>query len=134
MTFNRVLFCLYVIVLFWIRPRFIFSTKIDEAILHRLKFELNAIDIPFLRQYNQVDIVFSRDHGAGRFWAVIKLNLQIKDDITVEPYSVVIHVGNVDCKKDTRKILEKTVGPQLNESLQLIVGKKYHSVARTIIL
>jgi len=97
--------------------------KIDEAILRRLKFEVNARGIPFLRQYNQADIVFGRDHGACRFQAVIKLILQNKDDIRVEPYSVVIHVGNIDCKKDTREILEKTVGQQLNASLQLIVRK-----------
>jgi len=67
--------------------------------------------------------VFGGDHQACRFQAVIKLILQNKDDITVEPYSVVINVGNFDCKKDTREILEKTVGLQLNEGLQLIVRK-----------
>jgi hypothetical protein len=91
--------------------------KIDEAILHRLKFKVNARGIPFMQQYNQADIVFGGDHGARRFRAVIKFILRNKDDIAVEPYSVVIHVGNIDCKKDTREILEKTIGTQLNESL-----------------
>jgi hypothetical protein len=97
--------------------------KIDEAILHRLKFKVNARGIPFMQQYNQADVVFGGDHGAWGFGAVIKFILQNKDDIAVEPYSVVINVGNIDCKKDTRQILEKTIGTQLNESLQLIVDK-----------
>jgi hypothetical protein len=97
--------------------------KINEAILHRLKVEVNARGTPFIRQYDQADIVFGGDHGARRFRAVIKFILRNKDDNTIEPYSVVIHVGNVDCKKDTREVLEKTIGNELNESLKLIVGK-----------
>jgi hypothetical protein len=34
-----------------------------------------------------------------------------------------MHVGNVECKKDTRKVLEKTIGIPLNQSLHLTVGK-----------
>jgi len=62
-------------------------------------------------------------NGARRFRAVIQLILRNKDNGAVEPYSIVITVANIDCQKDTRQVLEATVGIPLNESLKRIVGK-----------
>jgi hypothetical protein len=72
--------------------------------------------------FNQMDVVFGGDHGARRFRAVIQLifcNVQCQ----VKPYAVTIHVGNNDCNKDTREVLEKTIGKELNEGLRRISGK-----------
>jgi hypothetical protein len=69
-----------------------------------------------------MDVVFGGDHGACHFHAVIQLifhNVQCH----VKPYAVSIHVGNMDCNKDTREILEKTIGKELNKGLRWIVGK-----------
>jgi hypothetical protein len=37
--------------------------NIDETVVHRLKTELNCRGLPFLRQFNQLDIIFGGDHG-----------------------------------------------------------------------
>ncbi len=97
--------------------------NIDETVVHRLKTELNCRGLPSLRQFNQLDIIFGGNHGAQRFRAVIQLILRNKDNAAIAPYSTVLHVGNVDCQKDTREVLEATVGVPLNESLKRIVGK-----------
>jgi len=97
--------------------------NIDEAVVHRLKTEVRCRGLTFLSQFNMLDIIFGGDHGARRFRAVIQLILRNKDNGEVEPYSIVITVANIDCQKDTRQVLEATVGIPLNESLKRIVGK-----------
>ena len=69
-----------------------------------------------------MDVVFGGDHGARRFRAVIQLIFR-NADCHVKPYSVTIHVGKIDCNKDTREILQKTITTELNEGLRLIAGK-----------
>ena len=69
-----------------------------------------------------MDVVFGGDHGARRFRAVIQLIFR-NADCHVNPYSVTIHVGKIDCNKDTREILQKTIAAELNEGLWLIAGK-----------
>jgi hypothetical protein len=101
---------------FWYRD-------IDETVSHRLKTEVKCRGLPFLSQFNQLDLVFGGDHGARRFRAVIRLILRNKDDGAIAPHSIVLHVGNIECKKDTRNVLEATIGVPLNESLKRIVGK-----------
>jgi hypothetical protein len=98
--------------------------KIDDAIIHRIKLEVECRGADFFRSngFNQMDIVFGGDHGARRFRAVIQLifrNVQCH----VKPYAVTIHVGNIDCNKDTREVLERTIGKELNEGLRRISGK-----------
>jgi len=73
--------------------------------------------------YNQADIVVGGDHGQRRFRAVIKLILRNNGNNIISPYSVVIRVGNIECRKDTREVLQKTIGPLLNDSLCLVVDK-----------
>jgi len=69
-----------------------------------------------------MDVVFGGDHGARRFRAVIQLIFR-NADCHVNPYSVTMHMGNIDCNKDTREILQKTITTELNEGLRLIAGK-----------
>jgi hypothetical protein len=73
--------------------------------------------------YNQADIVFGGDHGQRQFRAVIKIILRNDENKAINPYSVVIRVGNIECRKDTREVLEKTIGMMLNGSLRLVVDK-----------
>lgn len=97
--------------------------SIDETISHQLKSEVECRGLPFLRQFNQLDVIFGGDHGARRFRAVIWLILRNTDDRTIAPLSVVIHVGNIECKKDTREVLEATIGIPLNDSIKQFYGK-----------
>jgi hypothetical protein len=76
-----------------------------------------------LKSLKQADIVVGGDHGQRRLRAVIKLILRNNGNNTINPYSVVIHVRNIECRKDTREVLQKTIGPLLNDSLHLVVDK-----------
>jgi hypothetical protein len=69
-----------------------------------------------------MDVVLGGDYGVRRFRAVIQLIFR-NGQCQVKPYAVTIHVGNSDCNKDTREVLEKTIGKELNEGLRRISGK-----------
>jgi len=103
---------------FWYR-------EIDQAILDCLQMELKFKEKEYLQQlgFNSIDIVFGGDHGAKRFHAVIKLIIRNKEDTSVSPISVVITVGNIDCTKETREILNKTIATPINDGLRRIVNK-----------
>ena len=49
--------------------------------------------------YDSIDIIFGADHGARRFRAAIKIVFRNKCNAAVAPSSVVITIGNIDCKK-----------------------------------
>jgi len=66
--------------------------------------------------------MFGGDHGARQFLGVIQLIFH-NTDCHVNPYSITFYVGNIDCSKDTREILQKSVATELNEGLWLIAGK-----------
>jgi hypothetical protein len=42
----------------------------------------------------------------------------------MEPYSIIMQVGHIDCAKDSRDILERTIGIPLNDSLTKVSSKK----------
>jgi hypothetical protein len=63
------------------------------------------------------------DHGACRFHCVVHLILQNNNSHEINPLSVVITIGNIDCAKDDQLVLESTFFPSLNDHLRLIVGK-----------
>jgi hypothetical protein len=88
----------------------------------KVEVECRGIDFFQANEYNQMDVVFGGDHGARRFRAVIQLIFR-NADCHVNPYSVTMHMGNIDCNKDTREILQKTITTELNEGLRLIAGK-----------
>jgi hypothetical protein len=76
--------------------------KINEAIIHRIKLEVECRGAEFFRSngFNEMDVVLGGDHGAHRFCAVIQL-IFWNGQSQVKPYAVTIHVGNIDCNKDT---------------------------------
>lgn len=78
----------------------------------------------FFKQWvNQIDVVLGGDNGACRFHAVTQLIFHSKENHHVKQNTALIHVGNIDCNKHTRDILEKTVGIELYEGLRWIAGK-----------
>jgi len=103
---------------------FFWYKNIDDAIIHRMKleFEYRGRDFFQNKGYNKLDVVLGGDHGARRFRAVIQLIFR-NNNCPSETYSVTIHVGNIDCNKDTRKILDETIGKELNSGLKRIYGK-----------
>jgi hypothetical protein len=107
--------------------------KIDEVVCHRVKTELKMRGQDFFTKkgYSSLDVVLGCDHGARRFRAQLRLIFRNSGDKQVEPYSITLCVGSIDCAKDTREVLEKTIGKYLNESLHVIINNKY-VVAHTI--
>ncbi len=105
-------------VMYWYR-------KIDEVILDRLHTEFKSRGPNYFQQvgFNSIDIVFGDDHGARRFRAVIKIIFRNTEDKSVPPYSIVLTVGNIDCRKETRQILEATIAKPINEALNRIFNK-----------
>ncbi len=103
---------------FWYR-------HIDLAILHRVKTEIDCRGVLFFKQqgYNSADIVFGGDHGARRFRAVVKLILRNNNNKEVKPLSVVLTVGSINCAKENRDILEKTIMGHMNQGLKRLVNK-----------
>ncbi len=77
------------------------------------------------RDCDSADVVFGGDHGARRFRAVIHLILRNSRNNNIDPLSVVITIGNIDCTKDSWKVLESTIATHLNESLHNVVGKYF---------
>jgi hypothetical protein len=73
--------------------------------------------------YKNADIILGGDHGAHRFHCVAHLILRNNNSHEINPLSVVITIGNIDCAKDDRLVLESTFFPSLNDRLRLIVGK-----------
>jgi hypothetical protein len=103
---------------------FFWYKKIDEVILNRVKMEVQRRGSTFFGGYNQIDVVFGGDHGARRFRAVTKIIFRSNVQPDLEPFSIVMQVGNIDIAKDTRSVLERTLGIPLNESVKRVHGKK----------
>jgi ribosomal protein L35AE/L33A len=98
---------------------------IDQAVLNRLQTEFKCRGKEYFQAmgYDSIDIIFGADHGARRFRAAIKIVFRNKCNAAVAPSSVVITIGNIDCKKETYEILAKTIAKPINEALKRIVGK-----------
>jgi hypothetical protein len=105
---------------------FFWYKKIDEVIINRVKKEVQCRGTSYFinQRYNEADIVFGGDHGARRFRAVVRLIFRNTEEHDIEPYSIVMQVGNIDVAKDTRSVLEKTIAVPLNDSLKRLFGKK----------
>jgi hypothetical protein len=103
---------------------FFWYKKIDEVTLNRVKMEVQRRGSTFFLGYNPIDVVFGGDHGARHFRAVTKLIFRSNVQPDLEPFSIVMQVGNIDIAKDTRSVLERTLGIPLNESLKRVHGKK----------
>jgi hypothetical protein len=101
---------------YWYKP-------IDEAVMRHLEVEINGRGENFFDQFDSVDIVFGGDHGARKFHAVVRLIFRNKNDASITTLSVVLTVGSIDCAKDSRLILQKTIINLVNDSLGLMSNK-----------
>jgi hypothetical protein len=61
------------------------------------------------------------DHGARQFRADLHLLFQSSTDDNVKPCSISLHVGHIDCTKDTREVLQKILAAPLNDSLKQLM-------------
>ena len=99
--------------------------NVDEVISHRILIELKGRGRDFFREkgYDSLDTVVGGDDGARKFRAEIRLIFRNSTNKNVEPYSVKLCLGSIDCKKDSREVLEKTFGAKLNDGLKWIFNK-----------
>jgi hypothetical protein len=74
----------------------------------KVEVECRGIVFFYANGYNQRDVVVGGDHRAIGFHEVIQL-IFCNAVCYVNPYLVTIHVVNIDCSKDTREILQKTM-------------------------
>jgi hypothetical protein len=100
--------------------------KTDEAVVHRLKTEMDYRGKEFFihNGYNSADIIFGGDHGARRFCTVLHLIVCNTNNNDVVPLSVVITIANIDCDKENRAILENTIAKPINDGLHRLFQKK----------
>jgi hypothetical protein len=73
--------------------------------------------------YNSADIVYGADHGIHEFCAFVKLIIWNSNSIDVNPLSIVITVANIDCDKENRAIVDKTIAKPTNDGLRRVFGK-----------
>lgn len=96
--------------------------ELDEVIIHRIKCLLDQSDgSKFLFQFDRLYIVVGADTGGRMFRCVLKMVLHSTSTKQTKQY--VIKVGHVNCDKDTRIIVENTIGKHINCSLNKLVKK-----------
>jgi len=54
---------------------------------------------------------------------VIRLIYQSKSNPNIPAYSHTLKVGHIDCVKDTRVVLDRTIGGKINEGCKALFGK-----------
>jgi hypothetical protein len=98
--------------------------RINEVVFHRIETELRHGQ-DFIKQFDSLDVLLGYDHGARRFLAELRLIFQNQNNT----HSVC--VGSNNCAKDTRAVLEATIGKHLNDGLHFLVRNKYAVVHAT---
>ncbi|OEU21464.1 hypothetical protein FRACYDRAFT_235090 [Fragilariopsis cylindrus CCMP1102] len=88
--------------------------NIDDVVKTLLDNEWYGLD------FNDIDVVFGGDHGQGVFGAAVKIILWKGDNIVRK---AVEKIGHIDSDKDNYTILNETIAPFLNTSLQYIKDK-----------
>ena len=72
------------------------------------------------RKFDSIDLVFGGDQGQGKFSAGIKVIFWEKRS---NVYESILKVGHIKHNKDSYEVLKSTIGPPLNEYLQLVKSK-----------
>jgi hypothetical protein len=75
------------------------------------------------RQIEYILVVYGGDHGKSKFRFVSKLIVKMKDK---EPHNVIYPLADVECKKDTGKVLKNTVIPNLKLGVDGVEGGSIH--------
>jgi hypothetical protein len=85
-----------------------------------------------LQDVTHVDVLFSGDHGQGSSKFTVKFILRNKteqstttvDTVEPEPYTFIERVGQIDCRKDSRELIQRTVAGEFNISLDNLAREK----------
>jgi hypothetical protein len=94
---------------------------LDAVILHRLKWIVKQHGIQHLTPFDRIFIILGGDTGGRMFRCVVKMVLYSTN--TKKNSQFVMKVGHINCDKDTRFILENTIGMHLNNGLKRLVSK-----------
>jgi hypothetical protein len=104
---------------------------IQEAVTHHLQLDGRAYSYDYFTDFDPLDVVVGGDHGQLKFRMVMQLISQKKAKTEVPAVMHTIKVGHIDCAKDTREILESTIGTHINEGIQKNFGKVLSICRRT---
>jgi hypothetical protein len=96
---------------------------VEEALTHRLHLDGKAFSYDYFTRFDSLDVVVGGDHGQRKFRMVMRVIYRNKADPTVPPVMHMIKIGHIDCTKDTREILEQTIGIPINEGIKKIFSK-----------
>jgi hypothetical protein len=105
---------------YWYKP-------LDEVVFHHIRTELKHRGQEFFKNngHNTLDVILGCNHGARKFRAELRLLFWNSMDEEVKQYSISLHVGHIDCTKDTREVLQKTLVAPFNDSLRRLVESTY---------
>lgn len=96
---------------------------IQDAVLHHFCLDIKEYSSDYFLQFGSIDIVVEGDHGQSRLWMMMWLMYCNKCNSTVPVVMHTIKIGHIDCSKDTREVLEKTIMKPIIEGLQKILVK-----------
>jgi hypothetical protein len=65
-------------------------------------------------QYDSIAVVLGGDHRQWEYRMVIHLSYQNK--------ALILKVGHIDCIKDTRSVLKKTIGDKFKDGYKALYG------------
>ena len=94
---------------------------LDSVILHRLKCIVKHHGVQHLTPFDRIFIILGGDTGGRMFRCVLKMVLYSTTTRKICQY--VMKVGHINCDKDTRLVLDNTIGLHLNNGLKRLVGK-----------
>ena len=85
-----------------------FNKRLDDVMLHHLKYAVDVDSIVF------IDVIIGGDHGQGAMRFPAKFIFFYDDDSTAE---VTTLISQIDCAKETYKLIEQCTAPSINEAL-----------------
>jgi len=94
---------------------------INSVVLHRLECIVKHHGVQHLALFDRIFIILGGDTGGRMFRSVVKMVLFSTNTRQTSQY--VMKVGHINCDKDTRIILENTIGVHLNNGLKKLVNK-----------
>jgi hypothetical protein len=102
---------------------FFWYKNLDEVVIHRLTLDIQQWTEFIFIQYDSINIVIGGDHGQRKFRMVIRLIYRNKSNPNIPEISHILKVGHINCIKDTRIVLEKTIGEKINNGCKALFGK-----------
>jgi hypothetical protein len=88
-----------------------------------LSLDIQQRSCNFFTQYDAIDVVLGGDHGQRKFRMVIRVIYRNKSNRNIPAFSHTLKIGHIDCIKDTREVLERTIGIATNDGCKALFGK-----------